>query len=120
MDLRHEIINHLEWMDTVASLLGSEEMTKEQIQVISQHDKCELGKWLDSEASEDFKELPEFEMLIESHEAFHKLAGNLITAVQDNNEENAIESNRQFIEESQKVIGYLQSLQEKVSEGQDA
>lgn len=119
MDLRNEIINHLEWMDTIASLLGSEEFTEEYIQAITQHDKCALGQWLDSDDSKELKYLPEFEKLIESHAAFHKLAGNLITAVQLGKESDAIESHRQFIEESQKVIAYLQNLQEKTSEGDD-
>jgi histidyl-tRNA synthetase len=117
MDLRNEIINHVEWMENVASLLGSEEVTEEEIQALTQHDKCALGKWLDSEASNEIKALPEFESLVESHSAFHKLAGNLITAVQLGKEADALESHKQFIEESQKVVGYLQTLQESISEG---
>lgn len=117
MDLRNEIINHIEWMDAVASLLGGEMVAEETIQELTQHDKCALGQWLNSEASREFKGLPQFESLIQSHTAFHRLAGNLISAVQLGREADALESHKQFIEESKKVVGYLQTLQESISEG---
>lgn len=119
MNLGQEITNHIEWIETIASLLGSEEITEEELQVITQHDKCLLGHWLNSDASTEFKKLPEFEKLIESHDAFHKLAGNLITAMQLGKEADAIESEAEFIEMSQKVISYIQILQEHSSEHHD-
>jgi hypothetical protein len=119
MDIGQEITNHLEWIETIASLLDSEEITQEDLQVITQHDKCTLGQWLNSEASMKFKDLPEYEKLIESHEAFHKLAGNLITALQLDKEAEAIESQEQFIEMSQKVVDYLHSLQENTNKSHD-
>ena len=112
MNLQREITNHLEWIDTIASLLGSEEMTEEALRVITQHNNCTLGHWLYSDASTKFKNLPEFEKLIESHDAFHRLAGSLITALQLGKEAEAIEVQTQFIEMSQKVINYIQILQE--------
>ena len=111
MDIGQEITNHLEWMETVASLLGSEEITEEELQTISQHDKCKLGQWLDSGDSVNFRDFPEFEMLKESHEEFHKLAGKLIVALQHDNEAEVIETGTQFIETSQKIIGYLRDMQ---------
>jgi hypothetical protein len=119
MDIKQEITNHLEWIETIASLLDSEEISQEDIQVITQHDKCMLGQWLNSEASMKFKDLPEYEKLIESHEAFHKLAGNLITALQLDKEAEAIESQEQFIEMSQKVIDHLHILQENTNKSHD-
>ncbi len=119
MDIGQEITNHLEWIETIASLLDSEKISREDLQVITQHDKCALGQWLNSEASMKFKDLPEYEKLIESHEAFHKLAGNLITALQLDKEAEAIESQGHFIEMSQKVIGYLHILQEDTNKSHD-
>lgn len=115
MDIGQEITNHLEWIETIASLLDSEEISQEDLQAITQHDKCMLGQWLNSEASMKFKDLPEYEKLIESHEAFHKLAGSLITALQLDKEAEAIESQGHFIEMSQKVIDYLHILQENTN-----
>ena len=119
MNLQHEITNHLEWIDTIASLLGSEEITEEALRVITQHDKCSLGQWLNSDASTKFKKLPEFEKLIECHDTFHKLAGSLITALQLGKEAEAIEFQIEFIEMSQKVINYIQILQENSGEHND-
>ncbi|MBG7600989.1 MAG: hypothetical protein IZT60_00390, partial [Gammaproteobacteria bacterium] len=61
----------------------------------------------------------EFEKLIESHDVFHKLAGSLITALQLGKEAKAIELQTQFIEMSQKVINYIQILQENSGEYND-
>ena len=119
MDIGQEITNHLEWIETIASLLDSEEITQEELQVITQHDKCMLGQWLNSEASMKFKDLPEYEKLIESHKAFHKLAGYLITALQLDKESKAIESHKQFIEMSQKVIDYLHIFEENTNKIHD-
>jgi hypothetical protein len=118
MDLGQEITNHLEWIEDIASLLGNEEFSEQDLQTISQHDNCALGKWLDSDESQEFKDLPEFEQLVESHDAFHKLAGDLIAALQQGKEEEVIVSQDQFLEMSQSVIGHLQVLQESSSKEQ--
>ena len=94
-------------------------MTEEDLRAITQHNKCSLGHWLNSDASTKFKNLLEFEKLIESHDVFHKLAGSLITALQLGKEAKAIELQTQFIEMSQKVINYIQILQENSGEYND-
>jgi methyl-accepting chemotaxis protein len=112
MDIGKEITNHLEWIETIASLLGSDELTKDDVQAVSRHDKCELGQWLNSEASMEFRNLPEFDKLIQSHDEFHTLAGFLITAYQMGKESEAIETEKKFIEMSKRVINHLHALQE--------
>jgi methyl-accepting chemotaxis protein len=119
MDIGQEITNHLEWIETIASLLGGDKITQEDLQAITQHDKCALGQWLNSEDSMKFKNLSEYEKLIESHKEFHKLAGNLITALQLDKEAEVIESQELFIEMSKKVIDYLHILQENTNKGHD-
>jgi len=113
MDIDQEITNHLEWIEVLVSLIGKNEVSEEELEAVTKHDTCALGKWLQSEESSNFKELPEFEKLVESHEAFHKLAGRLIAAVGNNQEGEAIESEEKFIAMSKKVIGYLHILQTK-------
>lgn len=114
MDLNQEVTNHLQWIESLAAILGTDELTYEYLQRVTQHDKCALGKWLDSDEPGELKKRDEFELLIDSHDAFHRLAGDLITAAQQNKEADALELQAMFIEESKKVIGYLQSLQESV------
>lgn len=117
MDLQEEITNHLEWIEMLASLLGSEEMTEDSLRTIRQHDRCKLGQWLDSEASESIRALPEYETLIKSHETFHNLAAGMISAAQQGNEADTAELHAQFIEASQQVVGSLRTLQ--ASSGQN-
>ena len=75
MNLEREISDHLEWIDAVASLLGEEQIPAERLQVISSHDSCSLGKWLQSDAPGELRASAEFDRLTESHERFHQLAG---------------------------------------------
>ena len=112
MDLEQEIENHLEWIDSIASLLEVEEFSDVDFDKITNHDDCELGHWLSTEGSELYKALPEFNELIDSHEAFHKLAGELVAAIQAGDERKAVEVQEDFIRMSQEVVGHLQRLQE--------
>lgn len=111
MDIAREIAQHLAWIETIVSLLGREEVAEEELHEITRHDHCALGQWLFSEASREFKELPELEKLKESHEAFHSLAGDMISALGAGDEEKAIDSEKRFIEKSQEVIDHLHVLQ---------
>jgi len=113
MDIEHEINQHIEWIETLVSILGNREITKKDLQEIRQDDRCALGHWLNSEDSSRYKDLPELGMLKESHEAFHRLAGDLVSAVESNKEPEAIAAEKQFIAMSRSVIGYLQLLQKK-------
>lgn len=116
MDIAREIEQHLEWIDAVASLLDDEKLAKEDVRNVSRHDQCELGKWLDSEASPALRDTPEFEKLVHSHEAFHDLAGKMIRSLQQGHDAEAIEAHGHFIRMSREVIGLLQALQEKGNE----
>ena len=111
MDINQEIMKHLEWIESVVSLIGNKAVSKEEIQGISSHDRCELGRWLDSDESVKYKNLSVFERLKESHEAFHSLAGELISAFEEGNEDQAVASQERFVALSQEVIGYLRALE---------
>lgn len=113
LDIGQEINRHLEWIETVVSLLGSERVSQEDIEDIVQHDRCALGQWLNSRDSEKFKEFLELEALRERHEAFHRMAGELIACLDAGQEEEALEWQDRFIEMSKKVIDSLYLLQEK-------
>jgi hypothetical protein len=119
MDINQEITKHLEWIERIASLLGNEDITQDELQKITQHDKCALGQWLRSDSSRRYQNLVEFQSLIDSHDEFHKLAGHLISALRQGEEDEALKSEAQFIEMSQKVIGFLHLLQEKADADTD-
>ncbi len=111
MDIAKEINNHLAWIETLASLLDRETIPSEELNTIAQHESCALGQWLNTKAAEKYNDHQELQQLIQSHESFHKLAADLITAIQQHNEDAALQIQAQFIEESQKVIRYLKTLQ---------
>lgn len=111
MDIKQEINQHLEWIERIASLLGSEEVTQDKIDELTQHDKCELGRWLSAEDSADYQGFAEFQALIDSHAEFHQLAGELLEVLERGEEAKALETEKRFIEMSQRVIGYLQALE---------
>lgn len=112
MNLGQEITNHLTWIDSIASTLGKTELSSEELAAISQHDRCALGQWLDSKESVDLQKMKEFQELVDSHDAFHGLAGDLIDALQAGREEQALALQEQFIAMSQRVITLLRLLQE--------
>lgn len=111
MDITQEISNHLEWVDSVASLLGNFELLDEDYEEITQHDKCKLGEWLNSAEASVLKDYAEFDALVESHEIFHLLAGALIATAVSGNEEESLGVQQEFLEKSHEVIGHLQNLQ---------
>lgn len=113
MDFKQEIDRHLGWIETVASLFGKEEVTQQARQELAQHDRCALGQWLHSEETARWKELPELEQLKRDHEAFHKIAGELLPVLEAGDETKAVALQQALIQKSQKVISNLHLLEEK-------
>lgn len=112
MDLAQEIENHLQWIETIATLLNNEGYSEEDLQEISGHHNCDLGHWIDSDESNDYKDLEEFKQLEQSHEAFHKQAARMLEALQQGNESLILEAEEDFLFMSQEVIGHIQMLQQ--------
>ena len=112
MDIRQEINNHLEWIENVVALIGRETISDEELAEVTRHDRCALGQWLESAEAAEFNEVPELEALKESHDEFHRLAGDLIKAVEAGEESQAVAFEERFVEMSRKVIAHLQALQQ--------
>lgn len=110
LNIDQEILKHLEWIESIVALLGNEAVGDDEIEAVSQHDRCELGRWLESDESARYREHAEFEQLKQSHKTFHAMAGELISALQSGNENEAVASQKMFIAISQEVIAYLSRL----------
>ena len=117
MDLELEITNHLEWIDLVASLINEETLEESDYKELTDHDHCALGQWMNSEESKELWELEEFKQLIQSHETFHNLAGDMVALIQQGKAEEALDTEEQFIHASQEVVQHLQALHEISSTG---
>ena len=111
MNLAEEITKHLVWIDDIVKLLGKPEITPDDIDAVSHHDRCALGKWLESHEAEALRDKAEFVQLVESHSHFHHLAGELIEAARLGDEDAAMTKQAEFIATSQAVVGHLQQLQ---------
>ena len=112
MDIRQEIDNHLNWIENIVSLLGRDSVSDEELAEVTRHDRCALGQWLESGDASEFKGLPALEALKESHDQFHRLAGDLIKAVEAGDETQAVASGEKFVGMSREVIAHLQALQQ--------
>ena len=112
MDIAREITNHLEWMEKIVAVLGSDQVSDTDLAVITQHDQCALGKWLGSDQSMRFAGLPAYAELEASHAAFHAQAGKLITAIREDHAAAAMASQAEFVRLSKLVVGNLLLLQE--------
>ena len=110
MDLELEISNHLDWIDTVASLINEETLDESDYKELTDHDHCALGQWMNSEDSSELWDLEEFKALSQSHEKFHNLAGDMVAFIQQGKAEQALSTEEQFIQASQEVVQHLQAL----------
>lgn len=112
MDIDQEIAIHLEWIESLVSLIGAESIPDEAIDEVCHHDRCEMSRWLNSDESSGFRDFPAFGELKSNHAAFHSVAGDLIKAFRAGDEARVDELQAAFLAASRNVIGYLTALKE--------
>jgi len=110
MDIDQEIAIHLEWIESLVSLIGTAVIPEEAIDDVRRHDRCELGRWLTSEGAAAFRDVPDFGQLGTNHEAFHRLAGELLRALQAGDEARVLELQEHFLSTSRQVMSGLSAL----------
>ena len=115
MDLELEISNHLEWIDTIASMINDESLDESDYKELTDHDHCALGQWMKSEDSKTLWDLEEFKALTHSHEVFHNLAGEMVAFIEQGKADEALNCEQQFIHASQQVVQHLQALHDTSS-----
>jgi hypothetical protein len=110
VDFDEEIIKHLEWRTMVEALFRDRERSYVSPTVIIQDDKCQLGQWIYSSASDTYEKHPAFKTLIEVHKAFHIHSGTIMTICNNGNFEEASELEDEFYRLSGEVIKSLEDL----------
>lgn len=110
MDIDQEIAIHLEWIESLVSLIGAESIPDEAIEELSHHDRCEMGRWLNSDESSAFRDFPAFGDLKANHQAFHSVAGDLIKAFRAGDEPRVEALQDAFLTASRNVIAHLTAL----------
>ena len=112
MNIDQEIDNHLQWIETVASLLNNEPLQETEMQELTRHDVCSLGQWMTSADAAKYQSQPVFQALEDVHRQFHQAAGELVAALQKDDEEAAFAAQQAFIRLSHGVVEQLMALKE--------
>jgi hypothetical protein len=112
MEIEREIARHLEWIEGVSTLLGSSELDADRLATISRHDHCALGQWLASDEAESYAAPATLAVLRQRHGRFHRLAGELIAAAQQDKETDALALQQAFLETSHQLILDLNGLRD--------
>jgi methyl-accepting chemotaxis protein len=79
MDLDAAIGKHAEWKVKLRGAIEKSETL--DVRTISANDRCELGKWLSSDAKRLMGSSPALEECIAKHSAFHREAGRVAEAI---------------------------------------
>lgn len=112
MEIGEEIAKHLEWIELVSSLIGEEGLSDEKREEISRHDLCALGAWLDSSEAKRFEPSEVLTQVRERHEKFHRLAGELMAAIEGDKASAAVSIQETLIQTSQSLIEGLIALRD--------
>jgi hypothetical protein len=112
MEIEREIAHHLEWIEGVSELLGTSQLDDDKLAAISRHDHCALGQWLESDEARGRASAEMLNDIQRRHGQFHQLAGELITAAQNNEEQDAVALQQAFIETSHQLIVDLTALRD--------
>ncbi|MBL8470378.1 MAG: CZB domain-containing protein [Rhodocyclaceae bacterium] len=116
MDIDQEILKHLDWIESLVSLMGKQNVSNEEILEVSTHDRCQLGRWLESEDLSAYKDFPDLDALKDSHKAFHRFAGQMVRAVRANDEMQALAAQDGLLAKSREVMDYLAAMQAKCAD----
>ncbi len=96
IDFDEEIIRHLQWKTMIEALLHSGVETVLSPSVLMADNKCNLGKWIFSEESNEYEANAAFRRLMEAHKEFHNKAGMVFSLYQGGRKDEAEDIEIQF------------------------
>lgn len=114
IDFDEEIIKHLQWRTMVEALLHNHEQAFVSPSVLIQDNKCQLGKWIYSDDTNQYASNQTFKKLLESHKEFHIKAGTILSLYQQGKIADAEELEDVFYQLSNEVIKCLESLKKQL------
>ena len=102
------IIQHLLWLIKARGVIdGTLNVPASEI---VDHHNCELGHWIEGEASEELKKSDEFKTMMGDHEELHKLVKTIIEGVGSLSHEEIEDLYEVLLERSEKIISYLNRI----------
>lgn len=110
LNLIEAIEVHMKWKSRLQNAIDGISQETLNPAVINLDNQCEFGKWIYSPVSKIFQDHPHFEKLRQDHAEFHRIAGNIVTQVQNHSKENLEKLMEEFNQISHKVIRDLSEL----------
>lgn len=83
LNLRQVLDAHTAWKFRLQQVLDGNSTEEMEVEIVSQDNRCILGKWLYSEGKKLYAHLPEYESIRTAHAEFHLCAGQVLMAHQD-------------------------------------
>lgn len=86
-----EVLNaHLAWNDRLKNYLDGTSDEKLDVNQIAPDNLCVLGKWIYGPGEKQFAKLKEFTELKQTHNVFHRTAGQIVQEFANGNASNAV------------------------------
>jgi hypothetical protein len=80
LNIKQVLDAHMAWRTRLQNILSGTSDETVEVHQVAPDNLCVLGKWLYSPGGQNFKSLPEFEALRNSHSKFHMVAGEILAA----------------------------------------
>ncbi len=87
MNFDDAVASHIKWKVRLNKFIEGDHEEYHQL-AICPHTECELGKWISGEGKQ-FNYSPNYELLIDRHTHFHKLAQDVVKMVETGDREGA-------------------------------
>jgi hypothetical protein len=110
------MVQHLLWV--IKARLALDGLLPAEARSLGDHGKCDLGKWMRSDAAEWVRKKPSFQELEASHRLLHSKANDILAGSADTSvEENELQF-AQLLETSRGILGHLATMHEQALEAQ--
>jgi PAS domain S-box-containing protein len=105
---------HAKWKMRLVDYINGRSHEKLEIATVSCDDKCDLGKWIYSNAAK-YGSFSEYKDLKSTHATFHKSVGDIVECVQKNNQNQAKQLlGGDFSRHSKSTVNAIRQMQAKV------
>lgn len=117
MDFESAVEAHMKWKARLSNFVSG--MSKEQLKssVVCKDDQCQLGKWIHGPGSK-YSSMKSFGGLKTNHAHFHKAAGDIVAAVEQNNKKLAnqlLQDGSEFSKYTNLTVESIYNIQEAVA-----
>ncbi len=111
LNFQEAVAAHQKWKARLQACIDGAGQEKLDPAVVGRDDQCVLGKWIYGQGTASFGDRPVFGELKAGHAEFHRIAGEVLTAVYAGQKEEAAKLlTSRFAQASVRVLGLLASL----------